>query len=263
MNNNAIQKTVKHKTMVLAVMAALVTQAAWATASGNSVGKISGRQIQMIGVPALVGSGESGTSLAASVPGVTDPENDQLIDWLYQWKVDGMGVAAEASAGSINVIPAYTVQGADVGKTITLCLKALADKGYPLETKTSAAGCSSGVVAKTSAAYLAYPTVPGVGTFVKSGFSAYDWYASNSYCANLSSDGYSDWRLPSMDELLALYNAYPNNQMGTVYGWSTNTLYWSSTVSSVGEHYNVFLYDGNINANEDSYNGLSHVACVR
>jgi hypothetical protein len=81
-------------------------------------------------------------------------------------------------------------------------------------------------------------------------------------------NGVPGWRLPTEPELMALYSTYPNDQGGwlgnsllTVQGWS---LYytWSSTPSSAGNHYIVYLNIGypEPKALDSDY---SNVTCVR
>lgn len=246
-----------HQNMMLVVMASLVSHATWAIPSGNSVGKISGRQIEMVGVPTLSGNGGTGTSLTAVVPGVMDLDNDQLVDWRYQWKLDGTAVATEALAGSVDVIPPYQVQAVDAGQTITLCLKAVADKGYPTATQQSDEGCSSGVVATNSGYLEAQPA----GTFIKGDEVRRNWSSANIYCSDLVSDGFSDWRLPTMGELQTLYNAYPSNSLSSTYGWVTTIPYWSSSDDGSSVHIGVYLDSSNV-AGLGDYATLE-VTCVR
>lgn len=98
--------------------------------------------------------------------------------------------------------------------------------------------------------------VPGVGIFTPS-CQAMDWSTASSYCAGLG-NGYT---LPTKDQLVALYNAYPNNQMNTTWGWPTDYGYWSSTQYGSGYHYYVSLYNGNVHYSYDSIG--KYVACVR
>lgn len=48
-----------------------------------------------------------------------------------------------------------------------------------------------------------------------------------------------DYHLASKDELLALYNAYPNNTLLTNMGWPTYYSYWSMTPFLYSEHYQI------------------------
>jgi hypothetical protein len=45
--------------------------------------------------------------------------------------------------------------------------------------------------------------------------------------------------------------------------WPTNNNYWSSTVYSAGNHYNVNLNNGNVNNNNNNDSNSNYVACVR
>lgn len=98
--------------------------------------------------------------------------------------------------------------------------------------------------------------VSGAGCFSDSDNQRRVWSDANTYCAGLGG-GYV---LPSRDQLLALYNAYPDNQMGA-WGWITDYGYWSSTEFSVDNHYIVDLSDGFSEGLVDS--NARYVTCVR
>ena len=56
---------------------------------------------------------------------------------------------------------------------------------------------------------------------------SFDWDSAMKECQNLNLNGYSDWYLPSIDELKLLYNLYPGSQGSPSPGLSTS--YWSSS----------------------------------
>ncbi|MNC03360.1 hypothetical protein D3C76_813550 [compost metagenome] len=95
----------------------------------------------------------------------------------------------------------------------------------------------------------------GQGTFATPDGQSRTWSQSNSHCTG------QGMRMPTDDELTALYDAYPNGQIASVCGWPTLDNYWSSTERSSGEHYFVSLYDGYVGSDLDS--STNYVACVR
>jgi hypothetical protein len=83
-----------------------------------------------------------------------------------------------------------------------------------------------------------------------------NWSDANSYCINTAINGKSGWRLPTKDELKALYDSRAMNDQGWTLG---NT--WSSTPDSAGGHYYVLLGHGGSIPYYDLRYG--YVACVR
>jgi hypothetical protein len=78
--------------------------------------------------------------------------------------------------------------------------------------------------------------LPAAGLMVQktdiSGHSTVSWSTGNSLCENSTLDGYTDWRLPTKDELAVL-----DNESYTIGGFvtssSNNPYYWSSTAAGV------------------------------
>ena len=68
--------------------------------------------------------------------------------------------------------------------------------------------------------------------------------------------------LPSSDQMLALYNANPNNKMYTVHGWPVSYTYWTSTLASgINGYWNsVYLTPGTVTPSA-STNDL-YVSCL-
>lgn len=126
-----------------AILLALLPQIGQAVTSTNAVGPIHGRQITVTADPTLSGSGVYGTSVTVVVPATADLDGDVVADWRYRWMLENSEVAPESAAGSTTVIPPYAVQIADAGKKLKLCLKAEANRGYPVATKLSDERCSS------------------------------------------------------------------------------------------------------------------------
>ena len=73
------------------------------------------------------------------------------------------------------------------------------------------------------------------------------WTDANTYCENLTFYGYSDWRLPTKEELLQMYNDRESIG-GFVLSYVDNPSYWSGTGYYNGEQYYYFVYfnDGSV-----------------
>lgn len=73
------------------------------------------------------------------------------------------------------------------------------------------------------------------------------WLAADTYCNNLTLYGYTDWRMPTKDELMQMYN--DRNSIGDFNTTYSGSGYWSSTPCVVGDddesgRYKVKFYDG-------------------
>jgi hypothetical protein len=83
-----------------------------------------------------------------------------------------------------------------------------------------------------------------------------NWSDANAYCSNTAINGQNGWRLPTKDELSALYSSGAMNGQG----WTLHYT-WSSTPGSAGYHYFVYLLNGGVSASSDT--GYIYVPCVR
>ncbi len=83
-----------------------------------------------------------------------------------------------------------------------------------------------------------------------------DWESVNAMCDNSTLGGYTDWRLPTKDELMKLYT-----NRNEIKGFS-NESYWSSTpYSAYGDYYCVSFYNGTLSSGYKSVNKSAR--CVR
>ncbi|MBE3671221.1 hypothetical protein BOO25_20045 [Vibrio navarrensis] len=69
------------------------------------------------------------------------------------------------------------------------------------------------------------------------------------------------YRLATKDELLAVYNAYPNSTVKTEMGWPTTFYYWSSTPYDSSYYYSVHFSNGYTPSNNAS-GGSNYASCV-
>lgn len=82
------------------------------------------------------------------------------------------------------------------------------------------------------------------------------WSYANAYCTNTAINGQTGWRLPTKNELSALYNYRAMNGDRLI----GNT--WSSTSNGAGNHYVVYVRDGIVYLYDEESND-GYVSCVR
>lgn len=83
-----------------------------------------------------------------------------------------------------------------------------------------------------------------------------NWSEANAYCSNTAINGQNGWRLPTKDELSALYNSGAMKDQG----WRLDNT-WSSTPDVSGRHYYGGLSVGGVYSGGDT--SLDYVTCVR
>ena len=88
-----------------------------------------------------------------------------------------------------------------------------------------------------------------------------NWSTANSNCNNSTKEGKSDWRLPTKDELLTMYNNKAALQGVSGFTAFVSSYYWSSTVNSSGGHWVVGFSSGGTYYSDDT--SSRYVRCVR
>jgi len=89
-------------------------------------------------------------------------------------------------------------------------------------------------------------------SFGKSG----DHQHAKNYCESLNYAGFSDWRLPTSEELHKVYD-----RKNAVFFYSTGTDFWTSTSSTEGRYYVVFPADAMVYARSPRQS--NYIRCVR
>lgn len=96
----------------------------------------------------------------------------------------------------------------------------------------------------------------------KKDLGEFDWETANSMCENSTLYGYTDWRMPTREEMMVLYNNNDKVKLnnGPDY-WGNYTWYWTSTLKDLRYPYAISCKDGKISAMQPS--NLHNVRAVR
>lgn len=108
--------------------------------------------------------------------------------------------------------------------------------------------------------------LPAAGIAVQRKDIGYGYWSSvNAMCENSVVAGKTDWRLPTKDELMAMYNERKYIGGFTTADYEYKSRYWSSSIQDNNYyHYYIYFYDGSISWAVDSNNSRYYSGrCVR
>ena len=90
-----------------------------------------------------------------------------------------------------------------------------------------------------------------------------NWHDANNSCNTSTKEGYSNWRLPTKEELQAMYNNMSSLENYNGFESFQDLFYWSSTVykGNNGAHWIVWFDDGYTSSGYDT--DRKYVRCVR
>ena len=91
-----------------------------------------------------------------------------------------------------------------------------------------------------------------------------DWNYASSYCSGLSLGGYTNWRLPSRNELSELIDfSKTNPAIDSKFVNTISDYYWTDTNSTTNSlnKFVIFMDSGRSHTNSKAFNG--YIKCVR
>ena len=94
-------------------------------------------------------------------------------------------------------------------------------------------------------------------------FSSISWDQALRYCENSTEGGYTDWRLPNINELLSLVNYNKTSAPFTDFSGMGSAKYWTSTPYSQSSGHAAFYVDFATGLAEYTLNLLINARCVR
>lgn len=205
---------------------------------------------------------------SASTFSITNPANSIAVDG--KSTTTGSIEATEGLAWAIT--PPTTVNGITVSPESGTGPQKLTFTGAANTTGVARTGTFTISVTGASPARTATITAmqtAEIGAYVgnlqvcKTDEARSNWNTAKTNCSNSTKEGMSDWRLPTRDELVTMYNNKSSLQTVSGFRVFASDNYWSSTVDSSGKYryWMVDLDDGTSGTNGDS---ISHyVRCVR
>lgn len=141
--------------------------------------------------------------------------------------------------------------GSGVASTFSKSVSNLPKNGYYMRAyATSTGGTSYGKQLQVEPLWI---EIPSAGIAVqKEDLGIGYWKTADAMCKNSNLGGYTDWRLPTKDELMVIYNN--REKIG---GFDDNHSYWSSTLFSESfyhgnEYYGIQWWCGNVHSFSES-----------
>ncbi len=90
------------------------------------------------------------------------------------------------------------------------------------------------------------------------------WDEAQNYCSALTLGGYSDWRTPTVEELIEITNHESTDPaIHPVFKHTVSSAYWTSLQSDSNESVAWFVYFYNGFANWKAKEGSAYVRCIR
>lgn len=188
------------------------------------------------------------TPITATHGTSTDPDGDP-INYEVRW-CTGTNGTGTCVTGATQTFTNKT--------TRYVAVRAVTPRGYPSSTQGQ-----SNWSPETTSVVGDLIEIPGVGMFSKPDGLNKNWTSADAYCSNLTSGGFSDWRLATESELKGVYTLYPSGTVRARFDWPAGTTYyWTSTVGTLGTgHRYVGFLDG---ASGNSGNAIArNVTCIR
>ncbi|OQS33959.1 hypothetical protein B0T40_16495 [Chromobacterium haemolyticum] len=199
----------------------------------------------------ISGKAEEGQSLSATYQYQSNNSGGQDRS-RYAWGAKGKTaelVKGGETIGDSGQVPEYKLGDKDVGLVMEVSVRA-----------QNSLGKVGGIATKFMEMEVApeAPYVENVGYFSAAHGKTVGLSGAHNYCNSLGG------KLPSLNDLKALYKKYPNNTLGRKYGWSTegdafHDGYHTSTLGGM-HHYYVNLKNGGVDSAYDEKSG--RVACV-
>lgn len=158
----------------------------------------------------------------------------------------------------------HTTDGTGTGYFTSVIDTTVGSTLYVRAYATNANGTAYGEQVTVNIEYLSLPTFTYNGHIYRvapdphtSYLEYISWNAANLYCEGLTAYGYSDWRMPTIDELLTMYQNRTNIG-GFIDNYTTSnprctyhSIYYSSTDNGDGNYIEIFWGNGGTTSGYD------------
>ena len=169
------------------------------------------------------------------------------LEWTVSPETDN-GITVSPTGGSGDATLTFTAYAnLDAPRTGTFTVSV---------TGANPARTATVTVKQTGGAYLGNMQV------LKTEPSSNSWSGANLYCSGLDAEGHTDWRLPTVDEAVSMYQNQSTLLAVSGFTGFIRGCYWTVTTAPYSSHYYVDFNNGSYNYNRYDA-GNAYVRCVR